>query len=101
MMLQVNNLLYRPEVVRSCFLSRLPKNAFNYFVLSLPVIIVTTTTIIMIDYIIIINNDERLQDPILLLKIPKGMKKNFSENYRQFGHVLSQKGSPALGRGVG
>jgi hypothetical protein len=55
----------------------------------------------MIDYIIIINNDERLQDPILLLKIPMGLRKNFSENYQQFGHVLSQKGSPALGPGIG
>jgi hypothetical protein len=42
--------------------------------------------------IIIINtDDERLQDPILLLKIPMGTRNNFSENYRQFGHALSKR----------
>jgi hypothetical protein len=36
----------------------------------------------------------------LLLKIPMGMQKNFSENYRQFGHMLSKKfANPARGYG--
>jgi hypothetical protein len=40
----------------------------------------------------IINNDDaRLQDPILLLKIPMGTRKNYSENYGQFGHALSKR----------
>jgi hypothetical protein len=34
------------------------------------------------------NDDERLQDPILLLKIPTGTLNNFSKNYRQFGDGL-------------
>jgi hypothetical protein len=48
------------------------------FSLSLPVIIFKITIIYNYDIIIIINNDERLQDPILLLKIPMGMGKNLS-----------------------
>jgi hypothetical protein len=52
------------------------------------------------NYNIIINNDdERLQDPILRLKIPVGTRNNFSENYRQFGYALSKRfASPCLGR---
>jgi hypothetical protein len=54
-------------------LKRLPKNAVNYFVLSLPAIIFTITIIIYnYNYNIIIihnNNDEIFQDPILLLRI--------------------------------
>jgi hypothetical protein len=38
-----------------------------------------------------INDDARLQDPSLMLKIPVGKRKNFSENYRQFGHGLSKR----------
>jgi hypothetical protein len=77
-------------------LNRLPKDAFNYFVLSLPVINFTVTIIIC--NIIVINNDERLQDPILLLKNPMGTRRNFSRNYLQFGHALSKKfASPGLG----
>jgi hypothetical protein len=46
---------------------------------------------------IISNDNERLQDPILLLKIPMGTRKNFSENYRKFGHSLSRMfASPGL-----
>jgi hypothetical protein len=43
------------------------------------------------------DDDARLQDPILLLKIPMGMQKNFCKNYRQFGRTLSKRfTSPAL-----
>jgi hypothetical protein len=34
--------------------------------------------------------DAKLHDPILLLKIPMGTRKNSSENYQQFGHALSK-----------
>jgi hypothetical protein len=46
----------------------------------------------------VINDDNaRLQDPILLLKILMGTRKNFSENYGQFEHALSESfASPAL-----
>jgi hypothetical protein len=50
---------------------------------------------IVYTYIIIFNNIARLQDPILLLKIPIGTPKIFSENYLQFDHPF-QKGSRAL-----
>jgi hypothetical protein len=41
--------------------------------------------------------DERLQNPILLLKILMGTGKNFSENYWQLGRALSRRfPSPAL-----
>jgi hypothetical protein len=44
------------------------------------------------------NDDARLQDPILLLKIPMGKRNNFAENYRQFEHVLSKRfANPDLG----
>ena len=36
-------------------------------------------------------NYVRLQDCILLFKIPMGMRKNFFEMYRQFGHVPSKR----------
>jgi hypothetical protein len=36
------------------------------------------------------NNNGRLQDLLLLLKIPKGTRKNFFEIYGQFGHALSK-----------
>jgi hypothetical protein len=40
--------------------------------------------------------DSRM-DPVLLLKIPMGTRKNFSENYRKFGHARSKSfASPAL-----
>jgi hypothetical protein len=46
----------------------------------------------------IINDDEKLQDPILFLKVPKGTRKTFSENYRQFGHAISKRFAiPVLG----
>jgi hypothetical protein len=32
----------------------------------------------------------RLKDPSLLLKIPVGTRKNFSENYQQMGHALKE-----------
>jgi hypothetical protein len=35
--------------------------------------------------------DERLQNPILLLKILMGTGKNFSENYWQLGRALSRR----------
>jgi hypothetical protein len=44
---------------------------------------------------IITNVYVRLQDPILLLKIPMGTRKNFLENYLEL-RTRSQKGSPAL-----
>jgi hypothetical protein len=54
-------------------------------------------TITIYNITIINNDDSRLQDPILLLKIPMGKRKKFSENYRQFGQVLSERlASPAL-----
>jgi hypothetical protein len=57
------------------------------------------TITIIYNKIIIIKHDSRLQDPILLLKVPKGRRKNFSENYRQLsGHALSRRfASSALG----
>jgi hypothetical protein len=69
----------------------LPKNAFKYFVGFLRTRKRTMLCIIIIYYKIIINNDVRFQDPILLLKIPIGTRKNFSENYRQFRNALSKK----------
>jgi hypothetical protein len=78
MMLQVNN-FYGPtnqkwrEVIG--YSNRVPKNASKYFILYLPVIIFIITIIMYM----IINNDERLQDPILLLKILTRMRKNFFE----------------------
>jgi hypothetical protein len=36
------------------------------------------------------NSNERLQDRVLLLTIPMGTGKKFSENYRQFGYALSK-----------
>jgi hypothetical protein len=53
---------------------------------------ISTIKPITIYSIILINNsDERLHDPILLLKISMGTRTNVSENYRQFGHILSKK----------
>jgi hypothetical protein len=40
--------------------------------------------------IIISNGDERLQGPTSLLNISSCTKKHFFENYRQFGHALSE-----------
>jgi hypothetical protein len=48
-----------------------------------------------IGYNIIINDDEKLQDPTLLLKLPMGTRKNFTENYQKIG-THSQECSPAL-----
>jgi hypothetical protein len=36
------------------------------------------------------NVDARLQNSILLLKIPMGTRNNFSENYGQFGQALQK-----------
>jgi hypothetical protein len=36
-------------------------------------------------------NYVRLQDRILLFKIPMGMRKNFFEIYREFEHVPSKR----------
>jgi hypothetical protein len=49
--------------------------------------------IICINYnnAVITNNYGRLQDLILLLKIPKGMLKNFFEIYGHFEHAPSKK----------
>jgi hypothetical protein len=47
--------------------------------------------IIIYNAIKINNDDARLQDPILMLKIPMGKRKNVSENYRQFGHAISKR----------
>jgi hypothetical protein len=45
-------------------------------------------------YVLIITcYDRRLQGSILLLKISMGTRKNFSENYQQFGHALSKRGA--------
>jgi len=45
----------------------------------------------------IINNYGRLQDLILLFKIPMGMGENFLEIYTQFGHEPSKRfASPGL-----
>jgi hypothetical protein len=38
-----------------------------------------------------VNGEARLQDPILLLKIHMGTRKNFPENYRQFGYALTKR----------
>jgi hypothetical protein len=48
--------------------------------ISLPVTMFIVTVIY--NNIKIINNVERLQDPILLLRMPMGMQKNFSKNYQ-------------------
>jgi hypothetical protein len=46
---------------------------------------------------VINNNYGRRQDLILLFKIPKGLRKNFFEMYRQFGHTPSKRfASPSL-----
>ena len=43
------------------------------------------------------NNYGRLQDLILLFKIPMGKRKNFFERYKQFGHTPSKRfASPDL-----
>jgi hypothetical protein len=79
-MLWVNNFYTnqkRWEVILC--INRLPKNAGNYFDLSVPIIFLT---------IIIKNYDEKLQDPIILLKIPRNTWKHFSENYRQFRDAI-------------
>jgi hypothetical protein len=51
--------------------------------LSLPVIIFT---IVIYDY----NTQCKIADPILLLKIPWGTRKNSPANYPQFGYALSK-----------
>jgi hypothetical protein len=72
------------------FLGKLHKNFFfNYFVLSL------CNNFYNNIKTIINNDDARFLNPILLLKIPNGTRKNFSENYRHLSR-RSQKGSPAL-----
>jgi hypothetical protein len=46
------------------------------------------------------DDDARRKDPILLPKIPIGMRKNFFENYRQFEYALSKMfASPDIGSG--
>jgi hypothetical protein len=48
-------------------------------------------------YNIIINNDDdKLQDPILILKISSGARKNFSKNLRQFGLAFSKRFSKSV-----
>jgi len=48
-------------------------------------------TICINDNNAVINNHyERLQDFILLFKIPMGTQENFFEIYRKFGHVPSK-----------
>jgi hypothetical protein len=69
--LRVNVFLYESEVVR-----RLPKNAVNYFLLSLHIIFYKNMDY---DYNIINNDDYRIQDTVLLLTIPMGTRKNLSE----------------------
>jgi hypothetical protein len=61
---------------------------FSLF-LSLPVIIFTMT--IIYNMPITNNYDARHQYPILLPKIPMGTRKDFSENYGQFGPALSKR----------
>ena len=39
----------------------------------------------------VINNYGRLQDLILLFRIPMGTQKNFFEIYVQFGHTSSKR----------
>jgi hypothetical protein len=51
----------------------------------------------MCHIMMIMNNEERLHDPILLLKLLMGTAKNFSEDYRQFGYAVSKRfANPAL-----
>jgi hypothetical protein len=61
-------------------LNRLLKNHFNYFVPSL-LVIIFIVEIIVHNILIIHNDDESLQDPILMVRIPRGTRKDFSENY--------------------
>jgi hypothetical protein len=56
-------------------------------------------TIIIYNYNITIinNNDERLQDPILLLRITMGTRNYLFENYKEFGHGFSKRfASPVI-----
>jgi hypothetical protein len=54
-------------------------------------------TYVYLYYIVISTDNARLQDPILLLKIPNRTRKNFAKNYRQFGDMLSKRfASPSL-----
>jgi hypothetical protein len=72
---------------------------FNYFILSTCNIFCNDTNVIIMYNITIINNYARLQDPILILKISMDTRKNFSENYRKFGHMLSKRlVSPDVGQ---
>lgn len=67
-------------------------------VFSLPVINFKITKIYNYNTNLIINNDgARLQDSIMLLKIPLDTRKKFAKNYLQFGHGLSKRfASPGL-----
>jgi hypothetical protein len=99
MLLSVNNFYtsQKRRDVTGC-LNRLPKIAFNYFILSLPVIIVTITVITFIithNIIIITNCGARVRGSILLLKIPWRREIIFPRTIDYLG-TSSQKGSPAL-----
>jgi hypothetical protein len=70
---------------------RLPKNAVNYFVLSLRVIFTIIWAVIIIYNIVNNDDDYRIQDPVLLFTIPMGTRKNLSEIYLQIGHAFSER----------